>query len=465
MMNTQSPFTPEEWDTCIKVLKALSRDPDLALDTMTLKGLVTKLHKNARKTIRKENLQKIQLADKAILEQTFLHQNNPVDETTQPLVLPENTSPSVLRIQRPLNCYICKNPYQNIHFFYHLLCPDCASLNYEKRFQRSDLTNRVALVTGGRIKIGYLTALRMLRDGARVLITTRFPKDCARRFSEEADFADWQHRLQIFGLDLRNIPVVEQFIDYLLLHEPKLDIIINNAAQTVKRPLEFYRHLLDFEQTPFEQLSAELQSILPLGQETRFQLIEKHHQLALPNSNDYFPEGKLDRDRQQIDLRPQNSWTLKLDEVDTIEMLEVQLVNSVAPFLLNSRLKPLLKQSEFDRRFIVNVSAMEGQFARENKTVFHPHTNMAKAALNMLTRTSANDYAKDGIYMNSVDTGWITQENPFPKRSRIRERGFVTPLDETDGMARIYDPVACGINNPETPLYGHFLKDYQPYPW
>ena len=160
-----------------------------------------------------------------------------------------------------------------------------------------------------------------------------------------------------------------------------------------------------------------------------------------------------------------NSWLLRLDEVSAPEMLEVQLVNSVAPFLLNSRLKPLLMRAPFARKFIVNVSAMEGQFRRK-KTVFHPHTNMAKAALNMMTRTSGDDYAKDGIYMTSVDTGWVTNENPTIKRERIQEEtGFYPPLDIVDGMARIYHPIAEGINNDAEPYFGIFLKDYAPCAW
>ena len=154
-----------------------------------------------------------------------------------------------------------------------------------------------------------------------------------------------------------------------------------------------------------------------------------------------------------------------MDEVGAQEMLEVQLVNSVAPFLLNSRLKPLMTRSPFGRRFIVNVSAMEGQFYR-HKTVYHPHTNMAKAALNMMTRTSGDDYAKDGIYMNSVDTGWVTEENPGDRRVHKQENlGFYPPLDIIDGMARIYQPIAEGINNQETPVYGKFLKDYGECRW
>ena len=108
---------------------------------------------------------------------------------------------------------------------------------------------------------------------------------------------------------------------------------------------------------------------------------------------------------------------------------------------------------------------MEGQFAR-HKTIYHPHTNMAKAALNMMTHTSAPGYAKDGIYMNSVDTGWVTDENPTPKRKRKQEEmGFFAPLDIIDGMARIYHPIALGVDASETPIYGQFLKDYAPCKW
>jgi NAD(P)-dependent dehydrogenase (short-subunit alcohol dehydrogenase family) len=222
---------------------------------------------------------------------------------------------------------------------------------------------------------------------------------------------------------------------------------------------------LSFESLDYQQLSNNQQKILGLGAQTQAQLWEARQAKLLPEYQAYFPWGELDKDRQQIDLRPQNSWVLKLDEVDTLELLEVHLVNSIAPFLLNAQLKPLLLQSPHARKFIINVSAMEGQFNREYKTPFHPHTNMAKAALNMLTRTSAQDYANNQLFMNSVDTGWITEENPHPKKKRKKQHGFVTPLDEIDGMARIYDPIVQGLEKPETPLFGHFLKDYQPYPW
>lgn len=307
----------------------------------------------------------------------------------------------------------------------------------------------------------------MLRDGATVWVTTRFPHDAAIRFSREPDFDTWKTRLQIAALDLRLLPAVGQFVQYLHDRVTHLDILINNAAQTVKRPAGFYQHLSEIENTPRNQLPKTAQQILP-AQWPSSSLPSKSGEPHSPASRDelsYFPAGLLDRHGQQIDLRPQHSWTLRLHEVDMLEMLEVQLVNAAAPFLLNSRLKPLLLKSPFPRRFIINVSAMEGQFNRENKTANHPHTNMAKAALNMMTRTSAQDYARDGIFMNSVDTGWITQENPHPKKTGIRARGFAPPLDEIDGMARIYDPIVQGLSGEHTPVSGCFLKDYQPHPW
>ena len=139
---------------------------------------------------------------------------------------------------------------------------------------------------------------------------------------------------------------------------------------------------------------------------------------ARARRSDLFPEGQLDQDLQQVDLRGRNSWRLLLAEVSSVELLEVQLVNAIAPFVLNARLKPLMLRTPERDKHIVNVSAVEGQFYRNFKTTRHPHTNMAKAALNMMTRTAATDYHGDGIHMNSVDTGWVTDEDPVEIAAR-----------------------------------------------
>ncbi|BAU12906.1 short chain dehydrogenase/reductase family oxidoreductase [Leptolyngbya sp. NIES-3755] len=429
-------ISPEQLENCLQVLQQIADDPTLIDHHDRFKSLIAKIHKQGRKQSRQTQHRIHQSEDRATKESCLIVQ------LVQPMI--EGAVSKAKQLNLPISCYICKTPYTQVHFFYHLLCPTCAEFNYQKRFQQTNLTGRTALVTGGRIKIGYQTVLRLLRDRARVIVTTRFPRDCANRYQLEPDFEQWRDRLEIYGLDLRNLSAVEGFIEQLLQTKSSIDILINNAAQTIKRPLAFYQHLLE-------------------EQSERVPLLEAQESSSLLNS--YFPPQMFDRDGQPLDLRPTNSWLLKLDQVSTIELLEVQLVNAIAPFLLNSKLKPLLQRSPFDRRFIINVSAMEGQFNRINKTPFHPHTNMAKAALNMMTRTAASDYAEDNIFMNSVDTGWITNENPYPKRTNIEQkRGFYPPLDIIDGMARIYDPIVQGINS-ATPQFGHFLKDYVPHPW
>ena len=448
------PFTADQLATCIDVLQAISVDPTMMNQHNRFKSLVAKIHRQGKLAKKKVARSKVAAADRAAIEGTEI-----VRQQTESLVRIGVSTSNTL--QRSRSCYVCKDPYFELHHFYHQLCPKCAEYNWGKRDQRADLTGRTALITGGRIKIGYQTALKLLRDGATVIVTTRFSQDAAKRFASEHDFDEWRDRLQIHALDLRNIPSVELFAQRLNRELSSLDIVVHNAAQTVKRPLEFYQHLLDAQN---DTAAAEL----ICGDTSQPVLMESWSKYRghLPAVGDYFPPQCFDRDGQQVDMRPEHSWLLKIGEVETVEMLEVFLVNAAAPFTLTSRLKPLLLKAPSQRRFVINVSAMEGQFGRKSKTAFHPHTNMAKAALNMLTRTSADDLAKQGIFMNSVDTGWITDEKPVPLAEKVREEhGFYPPLDIIDGAARVYDPIAVGLNEAATPLFGHFLKDYFPYPW
>lgn len=463
-------FSPEEIEICLKVLQQIADFPGSLRRDDRFKGLISKIYKETKRDENRDERWRKQTEDRALQAATAMVQIQR-DAVLAPAViqtaLPAAEMGASRTLNNPENCYICKSPYTEVHFFYHLLCPACADFNYRMRHLRADLTGRTALVTGGRVKIGFQTVLRFLRDGARVIVTTRFPNAAARRFDAEPDSADWSARLSLYGLDLRNIPAVERFAHHLLETEPSLDIMIHNAAQTVRRPHGFYSELMAQEERPQQTLSLQARQLVRQADPAPFALLAGAGaaQSLLPAVLDVLPADALEDNEERADSRSVNSWLLRLDEVSAPEMLEVQLVNSVAPFLLNSRLKALMMRSHFDRRFIVNVSAVEGQF-RRHKTVFHPHTNMAKAALNMMTRTSGEDYAKDRIYMNSVDTGWVTDENPTPKRTRIQEdRGFFPPLDIFDGMARIYHPIAHGITREEEPLFGLFLKDYVSCPW
>jgi NAD(P)-dependent dehydrogenase (short-subunit alcohol dehydrogenase family) len=386
-------------------------------------------------------------------------------------------------LQKPRDCYVCKEPYKRLHFFYDALCPACAALNYEKRFQTASLAGRTALITGARIKIGYQAALMLLRAGARVVVTTRFPRDAAARFAREADFATFESRLAVFGLDLRHSPSVESFARYIAQTEPRLDVLINNAAQTVRRPPGFYAHLMERELAA--SVDANVQHVLRRHEEHVRSIDDApthflewrgaeagiRHSALLSQLGDSdhdrqaFPVGRVDADLQQVDLRTVNSWRLGLADVPSPELIEVQLVNAIAPFILASKLKPLMMKERTDEKHVVNVSAMEGQFSRRTKTDKHPHTNMAKAALNMMTLTSAPDYAKDGIFMNAVDTGWVTDEDPIAHAERKqKDQDFQPPLDIVDGAARICDPLFAGLIS-GAHVWGKFLKDYREVEW
>jgi NAD(P)-dependent dehydrogenase (short-subunit alcohol dehydrogenase family) len=396
--------------------------------------------------------------------------------------------------RRERACYVCKQPVAKMHRYYDSMCDACGDFNYAKREQQADLSGHYALVTGARVKIGFQASLKLLRAGAHVVLTTRFPVDAAERYSQEPDFAAFRERLQIHGLDLRHTPSVELFTRFLIERLPRLDYILNNACQTVRRPAGFFQHLLAREGESLGALPETWRGPLASHMELRRSLEDSHARrlgalvpanAALPGAGllhsaalsqrryldeDFrdgealFPVDHYDEDRQQVDLREVNSWRLRLHEVETPELLEVHLVNAVAPYILNARLKPLMLRTPERHKHVVNVSAMEGQFYRTTKTDKHPHTNMAKAALNMMTRTSAPDFVKDGIHMNAVDTGWVTDEDPAAHAERKAEFGFSPPLDLIDGAARIVDPIFAGRLT-GVHVWGQFLKDYRPAPW
>ncbi|MCU1579956.1 MAG: family oxidoreductase [Rhodoglobus sp.] len=495
---------PAELEVTLRVLAGLSELDEEHPDFVAVRQATAKMFKAVKKERRLEKRAVIADADRSVIAATATGAPDRIDDETRGIPLgsptltaakslrdssePEsgdpNTRQSAGTLLKARACYICKQQYTQVDAFYHQLCTDCAAMSHAKRDARTDLTGKRALLTGGRAKIGMYIALRLLRDGAHTTITTRFPRDAVRRFTGLPDSAEWIHRLKIVGIDLRDPAQVIGLADSVAAAGP-LDILVNNATQTVRRSPGAYQPLVDAELAPLPDG--------PLPELVTFGHTNDPHPQALARSVTAHPilaaaAAKADELTEQAmtagssslerlaagtaidaggllpDLADENSWTQYVDEVDPLEMLEVQLANTTAPFILVSRLRPSMAASTARRKYIVNVSAMEGVFGRGYKGPGHPHTNMAKAAVNMLTRTSAREmFEADGILMTSVDTGWITDERPHPTKVRLAEEGFHAPLDLVDGAARVYDPIVRGEAGED--VFGVFLKDYAPGSW
>ncbi|MBB4690520.1 NAD(P)-dependent dehydrogenase (short-subunit alcohol dehydrogenase family) [Actinoplanes abujensis] len=426
------------------------------------------LFKTVKHKRRRERRDAILANDRAVTEATATGAPGRIDDETAGIPLRSTAKAATAGIlHQARGCYVCKQRFTQVDAFYHQLCPECAAKNHERRDARTDLVGRRALLTGGRAKIGMYIALRLLRDGADLTITTRFPHDAVRRFTAMPDSAEWLHRLRVVGLDLRDPAQVVGLADSVAARGP-VDIIINNAAQTVRRTPGSYSAIAaaEAESLPNGQL-PELEYFGTAGGSSPAAALTTGAPVLTPQQITEMAltarSVAIDAGGLVPDTTPTNSWSDRVHEVEPLELLEVQLCNVTAPFVLVSRLRAAMKASPFPRKYVVNVSAMEGIFNRGYKGAGHPHTNMAKAALNMLTRTSAADMFTDGILMTSVDTGWITDERPHPTKMRLAEEGFHAPLDLVDGAARVYDPIVRGEAGED--LYGVFLKDYAPVAW
>ena len=262
------PISADEIEKCISILEQLVTDTDQIFDIpkerrtalIKIAGMFSRPSREEfsrrKKDGKKAIKRKMAARDKHARKETGIRSARESVVFVAPKLLnaADLTNKKVLELESPRNCYVCKDSFTKLHHFYDTMCTECGDFNYAKRFQTADVKGQIAVITGSRLKIGYHITLMLLRGGATVIATTRFPVDSALRFSKEADFMDWGHRLKIHGLDLRHIPSVEIFCNFIEQKYDKLDILINNAAQTVRRPAGFYQHLMQNEERPIETL-------------------------------------------------------------------------------------------------------------------------------------------------------------------------------------------------------------------
>ncbi|WP_031004337.1 SDR family NAD(P)-dependent oxidoreductase [Streptomyces sp. NRRL F-5727] len=476
---------PERLAVCLSVLDELEKIEVDHPDAIAVRRATAGIYRTVKQRRRQERRAAKTAHDRAVTEATATGSAQRIDDETEGILPSSVTEAGKIAgiLQRPRSCYTCKTRYVEVDYFYHQLCQDCAALNRSKRDIRADLTGKRALLTGGRAKIGMYIALRLLRDGAHTTITTRFPKDAIRRFKAMEDSAEWIHRLEVVGIDLRDPAQAVALAEQVAAAGP-LDILINNATQTVRRLPSAYAALVDGETAPlpagelpahhvigaFNSGAVDGLAALPVG--TSGLDAQKVADLALVAGNagleQYRAGTAIDAGGLLPDVVESNTWVQTIDQISPVELLETQLCNYTSPFILISALRPSMAEAAAKaasgRAYVVNVSAMEGVFSRGYKGAGHPNTNAAKAAMNMVTRTSAQEmFETDKILMTSVDTGWITDERPHFEKLRLAEAGFHAPLDLVDGAARVYDPVVRGEAGED--LYGVFMKDYFPGKW
>jgi len=353
---------------------------------------------------------------------------------------------TIIRKELSDMCYVCKVRHFDTHPFYHSMCTKCGDFNYEKRSLTRDLTGCVAIVTGGRIKIGFEIVLKLLRANCHVIATTRFPTDAEKRFAAEKDYSTFKDRLTIVKLDLLDLDSIIEFTKYVEQEFGRLDILINNAAQTIDRPPEFYSTLM----------------------------VDENGKAKPTIFTREFPD-MVDENGIQFDLREKNTWVTKLVDTELSELLGVTCINYFAPFIIMKHLKPLMKATAFRTdnlnrcAFVINVTSMEAKYTTADymKTDRHVHNNGAKAALNMITRSIAFSWQRENIFVNSVDTGYVTDEFPWvfsTTKNPANYQKILPPVDEIDGASRVLDPIFM-YSRDTIPIQGLFLKDYHKTAW
>ncbi|CAL5868723.1 uncharacterized protein PFLUO_LOCUS2950 [Penicillium psychrofluorescens] len=398
-------------------------------------------------------------------------------------------------------CYICCYRFQDseAHDLYPSLCRSCGMFNIASSRlslpEKLNLSGKTALITGGRINLGYHTALRMLRCGARVIVSSRYPGDAATRYAREPDFEQWSSSLKVVGADFRAasdafrlVHVVKELLRawdgrHNSDSRTSLEILINNAAQTLTDPVKAEMKAISRERA-FKDL-PEAKALLAGGASVDYQprlrggmqaswiprIEDEQTQQLLPNgvSQDSLNEGRVVqkglRTTGDVDSDSRSSWMQSLDEIPYEDLISAHSVNAFVPLILCRELLPLMGAAGSSSTstskpvgYIVNVSSREGILEdmpnSRSKAGHHVHTNMSKAAINMITETEAGKaWQTRRVAMNSVDPGYMSAAPECQPKNGC-------PIGFEDGTARVLWPIAVGeVEN--RVISGRFLKHFE----
>jgi NAD(P)-dependent dehydrogenase (short-subunit alcohol dehydrogenase family) len=490
-------FTDEELDQLTASLRELAAKPETFLDRDSpQRALFSALRAELNRCV-------------ASIQKSAVRQRKVFTEASLPTAKQARSRASHAHERA---CYMCNLPIQRPWPENRAMCWICGSTNEHYRTVRTSLFGQHAIVTGGRTGVGFEVVKRLLDFGATVHVTTRFPYDAARRLSDAVGGSAAPSRLRIYGLDFRDLAAVRRFVERIQSQfEPT--ILINNAAQTVRRPTGFYRALAEREYRGYlppgegdayvvdvdlhqssdpgaalidEKIEASKLSRHPKPKSLVARVAQLFHatpqratQLSkistsallsqlplLPGDVDDEQWLVADVETHEADRRESNSWTQTIEDVDPVELIEVQCVNTIAPFLLTQGLFAGVSGTREKPKSVVNLAAAEGSFHLSHRRGTHPHTNMAKAALNMLTRTIAHTFAQRHIYVNSVDPGWVSDQRPYNEAVAAMTRGgVVPPLDYRDGAARVIHPIVLATSDSLHAFHGKLLRNYRVASW
>lgn len=393
-------------------------------------------------------------------------------------------------------CYICRHLLlpSDAHHLYASLCRPCGTFNLSASElsvpSHLNLFGKTVLVTGGRINLGFHTARRLLRCGANVIVSSRYPRDAELRFSRQHDFDEWSPRLRVVGADFRTAKDAFQLVTTVkrLLQEwtnSKLDILINNAAQTLTDSIKSEVKAITREEDLREEVGKNsissrrvLDSNHPYepkvrggmlaswaGLEGPMTKLEIDNGVSNPDANSS-AESKINAKQKGLsgsaeETMGKSSWVQTANEIPYEDIISAFSVNSFVPLILCRELLPLMGNEMSigtttvrPLGYIINVSSREGIFEDgKGKREYHVHTNMSKAAINMITETEAGAAWKRRVAMNSVDPGYMSAAPEFQSEGGC-------PIGFEDGAARIMWPIAIGEQKDGMIIRGRFLKHF-----